>query len=448
MFLLAEENHCLGPALPVARSENGAFHCSTQFLVTKPRSVVPVKLSNLTVKTAISMPFRQWINLVWIGLSCLHAGCSKIEFLPNRLAAAATLQSTDEMQVDKVAGEAYAIATTLFGTPDEPSWPTELPNVVDMAEVSRSAGPVGRAYDKIERGLYRKHCVQCHGITGDGAGAAASLLAPYPRDFRRGTFKFKSTSIGTKPNKADLVRILERGIPGSSMPSFAPLRNRVEFENDIEALVEYVVYLSIRGEVERRLIQALVENENLEQSEVLSIARRVAESWQGTGDPLSIPIVPNLEGEALAQSVERGKQLFKSEKTACNKCHGEDARGDGVSQDYDEWTKDWTIRAGIDPANRSEWKAMKPFGALKPVVNRSRNLHLGALRGGASVEDITKRIALGIDGAPMPAAALGDGSSHSLHSEELFDLVRYVASITRVARPHDTSDSEAQHGTR
>ena len=42
-----------------------------------------------------------------------------------------------------------------------------------------------------QRGLYRQHCVHCHGITGDGAGPTAQFLMPYPRDFRTGEFKFK-----------------------------------------------------------------------------------------------------------------------------------------------------------------------------------------------------------------------------------------------------------------
>ena len=386
-------------------------------------------LTTLTAKT------YTWI----VVFAFLLAGCSKPVFSPNRLATAAFLQSHDDPSIEEIANSANELTSQLFGTPDAPLWPESLESVVDFEEVKRSAGPVGRAQDRVERGLYRKHCVQCHGITGDGAGPAATLLAPYARDFRRGTFKFKSTPIGSKPTKADLVHTIEHGIAGTSMPAFAPLRNRDEFAKDIEAVTEYVIYLSIRGEVERRLIRTATADESqLTLQDALKEAAIVVDTWQQADQKVqSVPSIPVVERELLAASIARGKELFNSDKTACFKCHGTEGRGDGISQDYDEWTKDWTIRAGIDPASKSEWKVMKKFGALKPVVNRSRNLHLGAIRGGHSIETITKRVVLGIDGTPMPSAAIGEASPNSLNSEELEDLVRFVASMAKVKQTEE-----------
>jgi mono/diheme cytochrome c family protein len=386
-------------------------------------------LTTLTAKT------YTWI----VVFAFLLAGCSKPVFSPNRLATAAFLQSHDDPSIEEIANSANKPTSQLFGTPDAPLWPESLESVVDFEEVKRSAGPVGRAQDRVERGLYRKHCVQCHGITGDGAGPAATLLAPYARDFRRGTFKFKSTPIGSKPTKADLVHTIEHGIAGTSMPAFAPLRNRDEFAKDIEAVTEYVIYLSIRGEVERRLIRTATADESqLTLQDALKEAAIVVDTWQQADQKVqSLPSIPVVDRELLAASIARGKELFNSDKTACFKCHGTEGRGDGISQDYDEWTKDWTIRAGIDPASKSEWKVMKKFGALKPVVNRSRNLHLGAIRGGHSIETITKRVVLGIDGTPMPSAAIGEASPNSLNSEELEDLVRFVASMAKVKQTEE-----------
>jgi mono/diheme cytochrome c family protein len=382
-------------------------------------------------------------------LAFLLAGCSKPVFSPNRLATAAFLQSHEAPSIEEISISANNLTNQLFGTPDAPLWPESLDQVVDFDGVKRSAGPVGRAHDRVERGLYRKHCVQCHGITGDGAGPAAILLAPYARDFRRGTFKFKSTPIGSKPTKADLIHTIEHGIAGTSMPAFAPLRNRDEFAKDIEAVTEYVIYLSIRGEVERRLIRSATGDESqLTIQDALKEAAIVVDTWKQADQKVqAVPSIPTLDRDSLAASVARGKELFNSDKTACFKCHGTEGRGDGISQDYDEWTKDWTIRAGIDPASKSEWKVMKKFGALKPVVNRSRNLHLGAIRGGHSVETITKRIVLGIDGTPMPSAAIGEASPNSLKSEELADLVRFVASIANVKQTEEMAQgtSVAHH---
>lgn len=84
---------------------------------------------------------------------------------------------------------------------------------------------------------------------------------------------------------------------------------------------------------------------------------------------------------------------------------------------------------------------MKPFGARKPVLNRSRDLLLGALRGGASTEQIARRIQLGIDGTPMPSATIAlEGSPTpppvGITIEEFQDLVRFVrktAGLTETA---------------
>ncbi|AMV32867.1 Cytochrome c [Pirellula sp. SH-Sr6A] len=416
--------------------------------------VVRQYVARIRSRCAVDSSLMWKASLLGIFLLVGFAGCSEPRFVPNELAAAGYLQSVHPGDVEPLASEASAQVLTLFGTPDAPKWPSELAPIVDMEEVARSAGPVGRAYDKVERGLYRKHCVQCHGISGDGLGPAASLLAPYPRDFRRGTYKFKSTPIGSKPTKADLVHVLERGIPGTSMPSFAPLRNREEFATDIEALVEYVIYLSVRGEVERRLLRIAANDESeVSEETALAEAQKVVSAWKEAPESIPAPIdVPELSAAELTASIDRGSELFRSEKTACYRCHGNDGKGDGISQDYDEWTKDWTIRAGIDPANKTEWKLMKPFGALKPVVNRSRNLHLGALRGGDRIEDLARRIQLGIDGTPMPAATVAEDSPNVLNVDEFRDLVRFVFAISHNDANTSSEDSEpaevkeVQHG--
>ena len=154
----------------------------------------------------------------------------------------------------------------MFGTPDDPANP--FPEDED-AEVKASGGPLtnfgfdvdklkiaaGPAYKDAEgnqHGLYRLHCAHCHGVTGGGDGPTAPFLNPYPRDYRPGVFKYKSTFGAAKPSHDDLKRVLVHGVAGTSMPSFRTLP-----DNEIEALVEYVRYLSVRGETEIRLIEYL-----------------------------------------------------------------------------------------------------------------------------------------------------------------------------------------------
>ena len=75
------------------------------------------------------------------------------------------------------------ILTAMFGTPDEPF---VLPQTgLDLEKITLASGPVNPATGRA-RGLFREHCMHCHGITGDDAGPTAVFLDPYPRDYRRG----------------------------------------------------------------------------------------------------------------------------------------------------------------------------------------------------------------------------------------------------------------------
>ena len=53
---------------------------------------------------------------------------------------------------------------------------------------------------------YELHCAGCHSMIGDGAGPAARYLHPRPRNFRKGIYKFKSTSSGERPVRTDLFQ--------------------------------------------------------------------------------------------------------------------------------------------------------------------------------------------------------------------------------------------------
>src|SRR3954471_9429360 len=85
------------------------------------------------------------------------------------------------------------------------------------------------------KGLYRRYCVGCHGVAGDGNGENAPYLDPKPRDFTVATFKCRSTPTGTLPLESDLEHTLQRGIQASNMPSWDPLSDRDRFD-----LVEYI----------------------------------------------------------------------------------------------------------------------------------------------------------------------------------------------------------------
>src|SRR6266446_4755179 len=59
--------------------------------------------------------------------------------------------------------------------------------------------------------VYNRYCLSCHGVLGNGEGEFAEWISPKPRDYRQGTFKWRSTPSGSLPTDADLEKTLKRG---------------------------------------------------------------------------------------------------------------------------------------------------------------------------------------------------------------------------------------------
>ena len=76
------------------------------------------------------------------------------------------------------------------------------------------------------KALYLKYCAQCHGEKGDGEGYATPHLRPRPRDFTTGKFKVRTTPNGALPTHQDLVNIIRRGMPYTSMPAWPDLSDQ------------------------------------------------------------------------------------------------------------------------------------------------------------------------------------------------------------------------------
>ncbi|MCA9131816.1 MAG: c-type cytochrome [Planctomycetales bacterium] len=370
------------------------------------------------------------------------------------------LEISEDVDLQPVAQQVNAILQELFGTPDKPRWPATLADdpqagqLVSLERLQRAAGAVRSDEAGVHYGLYREHCILCHGVSGGGAGPTSRLLNPYPRDFRLGIFKFKSTPQGAKPTREDLARTLHEGIVGTSMPSFSLL-----IEDDVQALVDYVIYLGIRGEVERRLLlRATYEldvdagppwidlqsadrqsPEFTEQwQEVQQVALAVARSWSvaagqartQVSPPQGFPLVGQSEQAGLlAESIARGREIFHGPIGNCVSCHGADGSGQGQPADYDVWTKDWTVQARLDPTDKEQLRPLLKLGALKPRVIQPRDLRRGIYRGGSRPEDLYRRIVHGIDGTPMPAVPRQPDNPLGLSERDVWDLVNYLLDL-------------------
>lgn len=242
--------------------------------------------------------------------------------------------------------------------------------------------------------LFRKHCQQCHGLSGDGRGPTGLWINPYPRDFRRGVFKFVSTGEGRKPRHADLVRTITEGLKGTAMPEFGLLP-----DSERNAIAGYVMYLSIRGQVEFHTLAALATGDAAAKGDPAGFAaarlREVIEEWEQAQAAPPTPTAPD-DGEpgseTHAAAVLRGYRLFiRKDKDACITCHGEFGRKPQLR--YDVWGT-----------------VAKPADFTTP-----------GLKGGHRPEDLYQRIRNGIPAVGMPA--------HLKFSErDVWDLVRFVKS--------------------
>lgn len=243
--------------------------------------------------------------------------------------------------------------------------------------------------------VYQQHCVQCHGVSGDGNGPAARYMYPRPRDYRRGLFKFTSTPYGMRPLRDDLVRVIRQGIRGTSMPSFALLP-----EHDLQAVVDYVLFLSRRGELEQQLFSTAEAEEEIDPVTVEEdLIPTVLMRWSEAEEAEVLPLTP--QPKFTDEHVARGKQAFLTK--GCSKCHGEDGRGQTAeNRGNDAWG----------------------------FPTRAADLTSGMLRGGTRPVDIYRRIYAGVNGTPMPSFA----NALQSEPETIWDLVAYVMYVSNRRR--------------
>lgn len=299
----------------------------------------------------------------------------------------------------------------LFGTPAAPKVAIQ-----DADLAARLSGELRLTEDVLVRGsqYYRLHCLHCHGLTGDGRGPTAFWINPHPRDYRRGAYKFVSTSViqggAQRPRREDLVRTIHQGLDGTAMPSFSTLP-----EEQIDAMVSYIIHLGLRGEVEQEAMRQMLTNKPGEREwtdnrdmimEWLPVfANYWLDSQRKNGvEALVVPDpYPYTTDEEFAQSVVRGWRIFITEKDKgggdCLKCH-------------------------IDYGRRSLYR----FDDWGTMV-RPADLTTGIYRGGRRPLDLYWRIHNGITGSGMirtspsefKVAGAEQGKTHPL-----WDLVNFL----------------------
>ncbi len=292
--------------------------------------------------------------------------------------------------------------TLYFGTASSPRrmLPQEDAEVGEDGQVPLVEG-VERNRLRHGQRVYNRNCAPCHSVTGDGLGPATgpdsmgehNLLDPKPRDYRLGKFKFASTPRGYKPRRMDLVRTIRYGAKGTSMPTF-----RWMPDEDIHPLIDYVITLSQRGELELRLLEEsefeLEPEDDYDPQVVADYVTEIEQSWRDAEDHVVHPLTPR--PAYTDASILLGRRAFLTR--GCAKCHGNDGRG---NRQLDVGKDDWGN------------------------VAYAADLTSGMLHGGRRPIDVYRRIFSGINGTPMP----GFGDALAEEPETIWHLVHYILSI-------------------
>jgi mono/diheme cytochrome c family protein len=168
--------------------------------------------------------------------------------------------------------------------------------------------------------------------------------------------------------------------------------------DDMEAVVDYVILLSQRGELEAELIREveleLDEEDDLAPTTVASYAKRVGDRWNTASEKVILP--ETRQPPYTDESIRLGRKAFLERD--CMKCHGRDGRGQTQQNvGKDDWGN--TVKAA--------------------------DLTAGMLHGGRRPIDIYRRIHAGINGTPMPASA----DALKDQPETIWRLVHYITSL-------------------
>jgi len=229
--------------------------------------------------------------------------------------------------------------------------------------------------------VYREYCAGCHGEKGDGQGPAARFLDPRPRDFTKGLFKFANVASGEMPRDEDLMRTIEKGLPGSSMPAW-----------------------QILPAEERRA--------------VITYIKTFSKSWRqrspGTATAVSEDPFAGGGASETTAAIDRGKVVYHVLAT-CWQCHPAYAGRDEISAMAKAEGKDVTLR---DDAEKPVMVEDAWGRNLLPTDFETRRL-----KGGSSVQDFYRTIANGIGGTAMPTWKGG------LEERDLWALSYYVKSL-------------------
>lgn len=371
-----------------------------------------------------------------------------LEESKNNILDPRNLTSAERARIDEVLNR-------LFGTPANPT----------VAEKSEKE-PLGFAKEVIERlkldgetlregsKLYRRQCLHCHGLEGNGRGPTGFWVNPHPRDYRPGIFKYTSSAqdLGErKPRREDLMHVLVQGIDGTSMPSFGAYPR-----TDLEKIISYVIHLSLRGEVESHVIgqclnasDKLVAPPNAEEVEAVRRAMQAenkpAEEIKKSIDELAA-IRPSTADEEKAAFASIDAKFAEATEGFPQRWVA--AQESVISPDpypYGENDEERLASAArgaalfMQPGDASCVSCHKNYGRESPhafdqwgTVVRARNLVDGFYRGGRRPVDLYYRVWSGINGSGMASydkLLRPNDEDKGKKIDKMWDLVNFMLAM-------------------
>jgi mono/diheme cytochrome c family protein len=281
--------------------------------------------------------------------------------------------------------------------------------------------------ETLKRGgkLFRANCQQCHGAIGDGAGPSSRKLFPQPRDYRQGLFKFVSTkpdTQGVRPRRADIHRTIRNGLDGTGMLPYSALTDA-----EIDALVSYVIHLSIRGECEYQWLKVAADRTKADDVvperalfDLADTLKKVLPIWHRSNQtPVEIAPDPYETPEDQLRAAARGHAVFLDPtQGGCVACHTSYGRSANFA--FDSWGG----------------------------VARPRDLTAGTFRVSRHKEDLYTRLYCGIPGVNMPSHADAlkvRDEDRAAGRDRIWDVVHFVRAISD---PTSRRELERKHGVR
>lgn len=238
---------------------------------------------------------------------------------------------------------------------------------------------------------YLNHCMQCHGINGDGKGPASQGMYPPPRNFHQGIFKFGSVTSGELPTDDDLKRTIRYGLRGTPMLPWDISDER------LDAVVQYIKTFSA--------------------------------NWEKNAPGTPQPTTPDPFGPAKAsEAIALGKKVYHG-MAQCYSCHPSYAPYEEVNEASKEMTGNEAAPLRADQALSISQDSSYGHKYVPPDFTMA-----GTIRSGHDIPSLYRLLGAGVGGTSMPSwkGQLSPKGDEKESEARLWALAYYVNSLAEL----------------